>query len=95
MTHDYADEPRSATQPDVWPADDRGPDVHVTLPESVALRLQAVLPSLLRALADRETQTPGQRKRRHEAHVLLELVRDALNEALPAREARSENSAPR
>jgi hypothetical protein len=77
--------------PDAWQPGDREPDVQVTLPVSVALRLQA---ALLRALAEREGQTTRQRDRRHEAHALLEQVRDALNKVLPASEARSEINTP-
>jgi hypothetical protein len=90
----YADAPRGATQSDAGQPGDREPDVYVALPASVALRLQAALPGLLRALADRETQTPAQRKRRREAYQLLELVRDALNDVLPASEAPSDVSPP-
>ena len=77
---------------DAWQPGERESDVHVILSVSVALRLQAALPGLLRALADRETQTPRQRERRREAYALLENLREALTDALPAVEAPSETS---
>lgn len=61
---------------------------------SVALRLRATLPGLLRALEDRETQTERQRARRREAYVLLECMRDGLNDVLPPVEASTEINVP-
>ena len=91
--------PRSASRvrivnagSDAWQPGERESDVHVILSVSVALRLQAALPGLLRALGDRETQTPRQRERRREAYALLENLREALTGALPTGSAPSENS---
>jgi hypothetical protein len=72
-----------STQVEARQPGDPEPEVYVALPMSVALRLRATLPGLMRALEDRETQTERQRARRREAYVLLELMRDGLNDALP------------
>jgi hypothetical protein len=63
--------------------------VHVTLPLSVAIRLRAALPGLLRALEDRGTHTARQRERRREAYAVLEHMRAALSDALPPAEPTS------
>lgn len=60
-------------------------NVQFTLTLTDAVRLRAVLPGLLRALADRDGQSSQQRARRREAYVAIEGLMGSLDASLPDR----------
>jgi hypothetical protein len=69
---------------------DQQTEIEFTLPLPVAQRLRAVLPWLVRALEDRDTQTAQQRERRREARAVMERLLGALGSALPTVESAEE-----
>jgi len=54
-------------------------DVQLTLSRPEAERLRVILPSLLRALADRPTATPRQREWRRKVSEVLDSLQTALS----------------